>query len=1025
MRHLVTALATAALVAPLVAAGPARGAAGPAQGAELHDHAPLAPAGLVVDDRTDPLGVQGVPQFGWLPRDPDGDETQSAYQLVVTNSGGSVVWDSGKVASSAQSWVPYAGPALAPGTTYRWAVRTWDRAGQRSQYAQARFDTGLGDQDWSGAEWIRRAATGNDASNDYTLARKTLRVSGGSPVVRARAYVAAMGDWALHVNGRAVDRTSSYGYPGEGYYDVSDVTALAKAGQPLTVGVLYHYWTCTCQGRANGPPSPEGPSGLLVKVVVDHADGTRDLLVSDGTWRVTQDTAESVAALTYRNSDAGDRVEYIDATKQLTGWDRPGYDDSAWPAATVIGPHPRPGPADCSAFEGQSSPCAFTHLVAEQAHITTRTVHPVSVLRLPDGTVFADMGKVYAAVPSVTIPGGSAGRAVTITTSYRENNTTTTAAVPAGAATVPLASVANLHAGDRITVDAPADGYGAGNPETRTVAAAGGAGVTLDRPLSHAHASGVWVENSRAGTSKLDTQGSNMRFYYTEKAGAQVAQPFTYWGWRYIEISDPGEPLTAGDIAAVVQSTDAPAAHAASFHSDNATLDAVFGLMQRSASQAEQNTFLDTPTREKGQFLGDTVDESFASMESLGERSLTREAIIDFAHSQARYWPNGALNAVYPNGDAKRDIPDYSEMFGEWVMRYYQLTGDASLVGQVYPVMKRVADYIDAAIIQPQGLVYELPGGSGPYQYGIIDWPAPMRYDTVRDGNGAETVVNALGVGANRAVAQAAGVLGQQADAAAYGGRAGALATAMNAQLRNPDTGRYSDGLATGTLARIESYSEHAQTYAIDYGIAPRSAYPALGDYLTSEGMKQGPMDLRQLEAALVATGRIGTLVSLLTDPGADGPAKILAEGGTFMWEQWDPGCAVAGCTGSQVDQGSNESFSHGWGAAGISGILQGVLGVGVTSPGASAVTITVPDQGVRHASGTEWTERGPVRVDWTRTVTGYTVRLDVPDNVTATVILPGTGYSANGAGAPRLTSTGGGRSTFTAGSGHTVFETA
>jgi hypothetical protein len=322
-------------------------------------------------------------------------------------------------------------------------------------------------------------------------------------------------------------------------------------------------------------------------------------------------------------------------------------------------------------------------------------------------------------------------------------------------------------------------------------------------------------------------------------------------------------------------------------------------------------------------------------------------------------------------------------------MRYYLLTGDSSLVAQVYPAMKRVADYIDAAVVTPQGLVYDLPGGSGPYTHGIIDWPADMRYDTVVDGNGAELVVNALAVGANRAVADAAGLLGSAGDTTAYGHQADVLGAAVNAQLRNSTTGLYSDGLATDTLARIENYSEHAQTYAIDYGIAPASSYPTLGAYIAGQGMKQGPMDLRQLEAALGATGRTDALVALLTDPTSDGPAKVLAEGGTFMWEQWDPGCTVAGCTGTAVDQTSNESFSHGWGSAGVSGILQSLLGITVTGSGASTVQIAPPASGLARASGTEWTERGPVTVAWHRTGHGFAAHISVPDNVTATVVLP------------------------------------
>jgi hypothetical protein len=990
-----------------------------AASAEAGNHAPQAPTQLTVDDRTDPLAVDGLPLFGWLPTDRDGNEAQSGYEIVVTRgSGGAPVWDSGRVRTSRQSWVGYGGPALAAGTTYRWSVRTWDRRGAVSPYATAAFDTGLADGDWSGAAWIRRPASGNDASDEWTLARKVVGV-GGSRVVRARVYVAAIGDWELHVDGRVVNRGSSYGYPGEGYYDVT-APAGVRAGQPLAIGVRYHYWTCRCQGRANGPLPPDGRSGLLVTVVVEHADGSRDVAVSDGSWRVTRDTARDVSTLTFRNSDAGDRVEHYDATGEIDGWDTAALDDSGWTPAAVIGAHPRPNPASCAGYDGNSAPCAFTHLSAQEAHLRRWVVHPVSVRRLPDGTVFADMGEVITAVPSITFRSGTAGRGVTVTTSYRRNNTTLAAAAQRGAGTVALARTSNVHIGDQVTIDAPADGYGPGAPESRTVVSVGATEVGLDAPLARPHASGAWVENSRAGTSGLDTQGSDMRFHYTQKSGPQVAQPFTYWGWRYLEISDPGENLSAGQVAAVTQATDVAGAEAATFHSDNPTLDAVFRLMRHSALHSAQNVFLDTPTREKGQFLGDTIDQSFATMESLGERSLTRQAIVDFIGSQARYWPNGALNAVYPNGDGKRDIPDYTQMFPEWVMRYYRLTGDRTVLAQALPTMQRIADYLSASV-DATGLVHQLPGGSGPYEHGIIDWPPPMRYDTVVDGNGSRTVVNALAVGAMGAVADAADVTGDTAAAGDYRQRARALAAAMNARLLDPATGRYRDGLALAGGQPIANYSQHAQSFAVAYGVADPASYPALGAYIGGLGMRQGPMTLRQLLAALRATGNPDAIVRLLTDPTSDGPAQVLAEGGTFLWEQWTPGCPVVGCAGPQVDQRSSESFSHGWGAAGITGILQALLGIDVTAPGAATIQIAPPATGLRHARGTEWTERGPVGVDWQRSGHGFTLEVTVPVNVTATVVLPAAARGW-GDGQPHLVQAGGDRTVFTVGSGHTHF---
>ena len=55
-------------------------------------------------------------------------------------------------------------------------------------------------------------------------------------------------------------------------------------------------------------------------------------------------------------------------------------------------------------------------------------------------------------------------------------------------------------------------------------------------------------------------------------------------------------------------------------------------------------------------------------MAAFGERALTAQALRDFARSQARFWPDGRVNAVYPNGDDKRDIPDSTEDYVEWVV---------------------------------------------------------------------------------------------------------------------------------------------------------------------------------------------------------------------------------------------------------------------------------------------------------------------------------------------------------------------
>jgi alpha-L-rhamnosidase len=204
--------------------------------------------------------------------------------------------------------------------------------------------------------------------------------------------------------------------------------------------------------------------------------------------------------------------------------------------------------------------------------------------------------------------------------------------------------------------------------------------------------------------SSHDNQGTDLTYRYTERAGDQTFRAYTYEGFRYLQVDAP-----ASDVAAVVQHTDVP--DQARLRTSNAGVDAAYDLMMRSALYDSQEQFLDTPTREKGQFLGDTVDVSLATMAGYGERALTRKAIREFIASQARYWPAGRLNAVYPNGDGARDIPDYTEMFPGWVWQYYLQSGDAATLKAAYPVMKAIAGYVRRYVDPSTGLVTKLAGG--------------------------------------------------------------------------------------------------------------------------------------------------------------------------------------------------------------------------------------------------------------------------------------------------------------------------
>lgn len=868
---------------PSAAAAPARApAAAPG----------TAPDDLRVGDRPRPLNVEGKPSFSWLPHDPGGDQVQSARQIQVWRDGSTaLVWDSGKVRSSQQSHVEYAGAPLRPATAYRWKVRTWNRADAASEWSAAgAFDTALapGEPGW-GAHWIRRAtADAADAADEYTLARVEQPIA-ASPIRRARAYVSASHQFELRVGGRIVDRGPAFAYPGEGYYQASDLTPLVQPGQPLVLGALYH-WYGAGQGR------PAGAPGLLVRVVIEHEDGSREVIVSDSHWRLRRASQWQTGA-PRRNSDVCDYVEWIDARQALDGWDRPGYDASGW-QAPVLAP--------------------FVAVRGQEPRLTTTEVRPVSVKTFPGGAIVADFGKVMPARPRVRFANGVAGR------------------------------VLNLRAGYRLMPD----------------------GAVSAAPDA--------------------TQGTDLSFRFVQRDGAQEFLPQTHFGWRYLELSAPGEKLGPEAFSALVEHTDAPLDRGAEFESSDPTLNAVFELTKRSALYAVQQQFVDTPTREKGQFLQDAANISFATMAAWRERDATQKAIDEFVASQARYWPDGRVNAVYPNGDGGRDIPDFTLMLPVWVWRYHVETGDLALLRRAYPALAKIAAYAWHYRDGSTGLITRLAGGKGPYENGIVDWPPSGRFDYDRS-QAALTTVNEMAVAALRSTAAVGAALGR-ADAAEHARRADQLSRAINERLRSGSL--YVDGATQGQPSA--HLSQHANSLALALGIVPSAERDAVATYVASLGMRQGPMTAHWLAQALASTDRYEALLALLTNPMNPGWARVLGQGGTFTWESWDA-----------ASSGQTESESHGWGSQVIVDILETLLGVRIISPGAAVVGIRPPPSGLKFARGRVHTERGPVRVAWSRQGTsGLDLTIDVPMNVRAEVTLPAADAAkatASGAGAPRL----------------------
>ncbi|MCX4538928.1 family 78 glycoside hydrolase catalytic domain (plasmid) [Streptomyces sp. NBC_00841] len=159
-----------ALLAALVMVTVAFLVADPAAGATKGNG--LAVGALQTNARTDPLGIAGnAPTFSWKSTSGARGVVQSAYEVRVgTSAAADDVWSSGKVESSDQLDVRYAGPDLASQTRYYWQARVWDGDDQAGDWsAPSWFETGILDAaEWTG-DWIGKSAGGEmDKWTDYT-----------------------------------------------------------------------------------------------------------------------------------------------------------------------------------------------------------------------------------------------------------------------------------------------------------------------------------------------------------------------------------------------------------------------------------------------------------------------------------------------------------------------------------------------------------------------------------------------------------------------------------------------------------------------------------------------------------------------------------------------------------------------------------------------------------------------------------------------------------------------------------------
>ena len=293
---------------------------------------------LRVESRLEPVVTDLTqPRFSWEIRSDERDINQTYYQLLVASNQDVIeadsadVWDSGRIKSDVSIQLPYEGPALKSRTTYYWKVKVWCKGKGFSVSPYMSWHTGLmQDTDWK-AEWIGLDSVfaWEDTSKFSRLSARYLRrtVELPEPPEHARLYMVGLGLYQLYVNGLRVGghvvAPAPTDFTQEVKYTTFELAPYLKQGTNV-IGVVLGNGRFFNMRQHHKPWKVRtfGFPKLLFQMELGYEDGSSDYILSDTSWRVTADGP-------IRSNNEFDGEEY-DATKELTGWLAPDYDDSAW-----------------------------------------------------------------------------------------------------------------------------------------------------------------------------------------------------------------------------------------------------------------------------------------------------------------------------------------------------------------------------------------------------------------------------------------------------------------------------------------------------------------------------------------------------------------------------------------------------------------------------------------------------------------------------------------------------------------------
>ncbi|MDZ7936608.1 MAG: family 78 glycoside hydrolase catalytic domain [Emticicia sp.] len=228
-----------------------------------------------------PMGLEVTnPRLSWQMKAANRGAKQTAYQILVADNEADLkkdngnIWNSGMVKSEQSIKIDYAGKMLESRKRYFWKVKIWNEKNKPTPYSEPTWweMALLKKEDWS-AHWIGKNGTEGksiELQKEFNLSKRA---------TRARIYVTGVGAYHLIFNGKKVGQDIlTPGFTNDAKiipYQIYEIS-----NEDLSIGV--NFITATI---GNAWQKGNLPNKLLFQMEMEFYDGSRQTVISDGSWK--------------------------------------------------------------------------------------------------------------------------------------------------------------------------------------------------------------------------------------------------------------------------------------------------------------------------------------------------------------------------------------------------------------------------------------------------------------------------------------------------------------------------------------------------------------------------------------------------------------------------------------------------------------------------------------------------------------------------------------------------------------------